>query len=548
MARHPLAATPLARGPHGPIPALPSRHGGAAWTRALVDALHPAPRGRAPRPRRDRVVVIGAGMGGLAAALRLAADGCDVTVLERAAHLGGKARTIEVGGRAVDAGPTVFTMRWVFDDLFAAAGTALDDHLALMPATVLARHAWPDGTRFDLFADLERTADGIHAFAGAAEAERYRAFARQTERAYAVFRESFIEGARPGPLDVVARIGLRGLPALIAARPSANMFRAIADTLQDDRLRQLFARYATYCGSSPYRAPATLMLIAHVERLGVWQIAGGMQALAGALAGRIEAAGGRIRTGATVERIETEGGRVSAVRLAGGERIGCEAVVFNGDAGALGAGLLGAEAARAVRPVAPARRSLSAMVWSVNAPATGFPLSHHTVFFGPEYRAEFERMGAGHLPRDPTTYVCALDRPAEEAVEGGPGPERCHVQVNAPAIGDLRALSAAEIETCRRETEALMARAGLALSLAPETSRLTTPREFARLFPGTGGALYGAATHGPVASFLRPAARTRVPGLVLAGGSAHPGAGVPMAALSGAQAATAVTAHLRALP
>ncbi|MEM6488927.1 MAG: 1-hydroxycarotenoid 3,4-desaturase CrtD [Pseudomonadota bacterium] len=530
-----------AAAPQAPRSSIPRPRPGIAHTRALVHAL----TGDRRRPARGRVVVVGAGFGGLAAALRLAAAGHEVTVLDSAAAPGGKARRVHVAGHAIDAGPTVFTMRWVFEALFAAAGTRLDDAVGLDPCRVLARHAWPDGTRFDLFADLDATAEAIAAFAGRAEAERYRRFAAHTERAYALFRDSFIAAPRPNPLDVIARIGLRGIPELIAVRPAANMYAALAGQLRDDRLRQLFARYATYCGSSPYRAPATLMLIAHVERMGVWRVRGGMAALAAALAQAIERAGGTLRLATPVAAIECRDGRAAAVRLADGERVACDAVVFNGDAAALSAGLLGPDVARATPRVPPARRSYSALVWSAAVRPAGFPLSHHTVFFGPRYREEFTAMDAGRLPRDATTYVCALDRDADAGAPPG-GVERFHVQINAPATGDTRAPSPQEIETCRAETEALMAQAGLALSLAPQTSVLTTPADYHRLFPGTGGALYGAATHGPSASFTRPRAQTRVTGLFLAGGSAHPGAGVPRAARSGALAAAAVVADLAA--
>jgi 1-hydroxycarotenoid 3,4-desaturase len=250
-----------------------------------------------------------------------------------------------------------------------------------------------------------------------------------------------------------------------------------------------------------------------------------------------------------VARIETDRGRASGVILASGERIAADRVVFNGDAGALSAGLLGADAARATAPAPRRRRSLSALVWSATAETRGFPLSHHTIFFGPDYRTEFgDIFDRRRLARHATTYVCAQDRDAAD----GPapmGPERLHIQVNAPADGDIADndnLSEREIARCREETMALMARAGLEVELTPWNSRLTTPRGFAALFPGTGGALYGEATHGPFASFGRPSARTRIPGLYLAGGSTHPGAGVPMAALSGRLAAEALTADLEA--
>ncbi|MEM1384492.1 MAG: NAD(P)-binding protein, partial [Pseudomonadota bacterium] len=154
-----------------------------------------------------RVAVIGAGVGGLAAAIRLAAEGVDVDLYEAAAYPGGKMRQVTVAGRQLDAGPTVLTMDWVFRELFEAAGACLDDYVMLEPADILARHAWPDGSRFDLLAGLEATMAEVARLSGAEEAARYRAFAAQTAADYTLFRDSFIAASRPSPLSILTRIG-----------------------------------------------------------------------------------------------------------------------------------------------------------------------------------------------------------------------------------------------------------------------------------------------------------------------------------------------------
>ncbi len=233
---------------------------------------------------RDRVVVIGAGIGGLVSALELAARGCRVTLCERAAAPGGKMREIFIDGVPLDAGPTVFTMRWVFDSLFAEVGTRLEDQISVTPLEILARHAWSEAERFDLFADLERTVDAIGDFSGGAEARRFLEFSAHARRIYETLEQPFICAQRPGPLSLVRSGGLRGLGDLWQIKPFNRLWSTLGTYFRDPRLRQLFGRYATYCGSSPFLAPATLMLVAHVEQQGVWQIEGGMHRLAAALA------------------------------------------------------------------------------------------------------------------------------------------------------------------------------------------------------------------------------------------------------------------------
>ena len=490
------------------------------------------------------VIVVGAGVGGLSAAVALAAQGRAVQVIERDAAPGGKLRPVPVGGLALDAGPTVMTMRDVFDGLFALAGERLDDHLRLTPLHTLARHAWPDGSRFDLFADRAATVDAIGRLAGARAAQQYAAFCVRSRQIFETLDGPYLRDTRPNPLSLSLRCARRGLGhwlGLMRISPFETLWRALGRQFDDARLRQLFARYATYGGSSPLAAPATLMLIAHVEQAGVWSVEGGMYRLADALAALARRLGVTIRCGQGVARLDVERGRVSGVWLEGDARepewLPASAVIFNGDSAALPAGLLGPAVDNAV-PVRPAAgRSLSALTWNLLTPARGFPLLRHTVFFSSDYPREFQELfGQRRLPTEPTVYVCAQDRGDTAPADGG-APERLLCLVNAPACGDAGAPADDEIEACESRTFAHLARLGLQLAPASPGRLRHAPADWARRFPATGGALYGQATHGWRASFSRPASACRVPGLYLAGGSAHPGAGVPMAALSGLLAA-----------
>ena len=163
--------------------------------------------------KTHRIVVVGAGMAGLAAALDLCRQGLEVIVLDRAGSAGGKLRETTVGAAQIDAGPTVFTMRWVFDGLFHDAGTCLADHLTLLPAEILARHAWSETERLDLFADPARTEDAIGRFAGAAEARGYRSFRAESRRIYETLEQTFIAAPRPSAASLVRSVARQGLAA-----------------------------------------------------------------------------------------------------------------------------------------------------------------------------------------------------------------------------------------------------------------------------------------------------------------------------------------------
>ncbi len=299
--------------------------------------------------RTPRIAVIGAGVAGLASAIDLASAGMDVTLFERAHHPGGKIRQITVDGVGIDAGPTVFTMRHVFDELFHDAGESLERYIKLTPATLLARHAWSASERLDLFADQDRTRDAIRAFAGAREAQGFVRFCAQARRIHRTLEDSFMRASRPSPLGLLRRTGFGAWSELWNIRPFESLWRAMNTYFRDPRLCQLFARYATYCGSSPFCAPATLMLVAHVEQAGVWYVQGGLHRLATQLAALALAKGARLRFATGIAEILIAHGRVAGVQTEAGERLGVDAVVCNADNQALAAGLLGRQAMRAVR-------------------------------------------------------------------------------------------------------------------------------------------------------------------------------------------------------
>jgi 1-hydroxycarotenoid 3,4-desaturase len=335
-------------------------------------------------------------------------------------------------------------------------------------------------------------------------------------------------------------LGLKGSKTLMGIGPFKNLWDALEHYFPDPRLRQLFGRYATYCGSSPFLAPATLMLIAHVELQGVWSVDGGMIQIPTKIAELARARGANIMHSETVEKIITDNHQVTGVILSDKTFLAADSIIFNGDVSALYDGLLGPDVKSSV-PKSSTGRSLSAITWSASVPALQLPLTRHNVFFDQDYASEFKDIF--HLqtfPKTPTVYLCAQNRLHDEIPSGL---ERLLLLVNAPAIGDAPPKHS-EISRCQDQVQSLLSKSGLTLDLSSPTVIRTTPGDFHQRFPATGGALYGMATHGWMSSFNRPSSQSTFPNLYLAGGSVHPGPGVPMATLSGRMAAATLMERL----
>jgi 1-hydroxycarotenoid 3,4-desaturase len=483
------------------------------------------------------VVIIGAGIGGLAAALRLATAGIEVTVVEAAESPGGKMRVLPTARGPVDAGPTVLTMRGVFEELFACAGESLSDHVSLAPLSILARHYWRDGTVFDLHADPEISAGGVRTVFGPAVEAEFRAFHARAARLFAAFDAPMMQAAAPSQMELGWRVA-RAPGLVVDMAPWTTLAGMLKSAFSEPKLAQLFGRYATYVGGSPYHSPALLALIAEAEMRGVWAVAGGMHGLARAVERLARARGAMFRYGERVARIEVQGGRAVGIQTASG-RVAADVVLFNGDPRAIALGRLGEGVRRAVPMAAVEPRSLSAYVHAFAAEPRGVDLAYHTVFFADDPKAEFGALARGERPRDGTLYLCAQDR-----ATGMPdGAERFEVILNGPPSGD-RAETEREITECQTQVFSRFETFGLSFSPQPGRESLTTPAGFERLFPGSSGSLYGRSPHGLTAGLKRPLARTAVPGLYLCGGGAHPGAGVPMATLSARHAAGAILSDL----
>ncbi|MEM7722647.1 MAG: 1-hydroxycarotenoid 3,4-desaturase CrtD [Pseudomonadota bacterium] len=480
--------------------------------------------------------MIGAGIGGLASALRLAHAGLDVTVLDMHEAPGGKMRTRASETGPIDIGPTVMTMRPVFEALFAEIGERLSDHVKLTEDTILARHFWRDGSTLDLYRDHERNIEAVGQFAGPEEARNFGVFCAKAKRLFDAFEGPVMMAPTPSLPQLTGQV-LRNPGLIPALAPGRSLAESLAAQFKDKRLQQLFGRYATYVGGSPYLSPAVLGLIWQSEANGVWSVKGGMHALAKACHDLAVAKGVAFRFNCRAKRVDVVDSACRAVCIEGGDPLPAGIVVFNGDPKALVDGDLGTTTQTAVSKPGVTPRSLSAFVWGFAAEPSGVDLAHHNVFFCADSKQEFDDLAAGRMPRDGTLYVCAQDRGDTTPT----GPERFEIILNGPPGHPSRL---EDQDTCRTRTFETLRKMGLSFSPTPEVTHLTTPKDFAEAFPGSDGSLYGRSPHGMMATFQRPTARTKLKGLYLAGGGAHPGAGIPMACLSGQHAAEAILSDL----
>lgn len=485
-----------------------------------------------------RVVVVGAGVGGLAVAARLAARRHDVTVVEAAATAGGKLAAVRHDGFVVDTGPSLLTLPAVYRELFAKTGAPLDEVLELVEPDPGFAYRFADGTRVEVPpADPGRCAAAFGDALGGTAADDWRALVARGARMWQATRRPVLESPLGGARDLLPLA--RDLGAVRAVAPWMSL-RSLGDhTLRDPRLRQVLDRYATYTGSDPRRAPAVLATVPYVEQVfGVHHVAGGVHRLGDALAERCRERGARIRLSTPVVGVVAGTGAVTGVRLVDGEVVPADVVVSDVDARVLYERLLPAGVATsALRRLGRSTPSLSGFSLLLGVRGRTPGLKHHNVLFPADYDAEFDDVfGRGARPaRDPAVYVCSPDDPAMRPDDGH---ESWFVLVNAPRHGTDGAPGTVDwdapglADSYRDEVLRILAERGLEVRDRLVWARTRTPADLERETGAPGGAIYGTASHGRRATFLRASNTGPVRGLFLVGGSAHPGGGLPLVGMS----------------
>lgn len=462
-------------------------------------------------------LVLGGGFAGLSAAVNLALSGVKVTLLEQQSEVGGKAGEFRQDGFRFDIGPSVWTLPEVVTELFIRAGDLPPEFRPLEP---LCRYFYPSGRVWDVSLDQGATTVQLNP----AEADAYRRLVGEAKALFEVAAPTFLYGHAPGPKELARYAlsgGLRAQPGKLLP-DLLRQFGAAGD------LTTFFLRFATYFGADPFRAPAVLHNIAWVELgKGVFYPVGGIRGVVRGLKGLAERLGVAVYTGVTVKRLSVSGGKITSVETDRGS-FSADGVVSSLDL-IRTYRLLGRRSrAEGLEP------SLSGFVLLLGLDGETPGLTHHNILFPHDYHAEFAAVARGELPDEPTLYVSVSSK-----TETGDAPPRCEnwfVLANAPALLEKKAIDwEAEAPRYAEHLLEVLARRGLEVR-----GRIRVKKTFSPAYLGTlahRGAIYGAAPHSLLQT-LRPKQTVRgLRNLVLAGGTVHPGGGIPLALLSGEHAA-----------
>ena len=489
--------------------------------------------------KRKRVTVIGGGLGALSGAICLARLGFSVQLFEKNRKLGGKVNEVVLGDYRFDTGASLLTMPFVIDDLFDFAGFNRSDYLDFIPVDPICRYFFADGSVMDASADKAKMKAAIKQLSPT-DAEAYESFLKYAERIHALTAEVFMFTPIHEFKKLMKIRHLRTLFRLHQIDPFRTVHQSVSRFFSDPRLVQLFDRYATYNGSDPFQAPATLNIIPYVEYgLGGYYIKGGIYRLVNALEMIAREQGVQIHTSAKVEKICHDNKRVDGIQ-ANGHKISADYVLCGSDAVIAHNELIDGhpnqrEKLNRLEP------SLSGMVFLWGVRGNHSQLAHHNTVFSGDYDAEFRQIFKHRqVPEEPTIYI-AITSKAETADAPADG-ENWFVLLNMPYLvpGQMW-----EKEKARMRNVVLgrLRQIGIDIKDRIEVEQIYTPQDFSDLYASNRGSIYGVSSNSRTMAFKRLPNRSRIlDNLCFAGGSVHPGGGIPLVILSGKMAAALIAA------
>ncbi|MCP1170603.1 phytoene desaturase family protein [Limimaricola litoreus] len=481
--------------------------------------------------------IIGGGLGGLASACTLAARGHKVILFEKNDWLGGKAAVLEEEGFRFDMGPTILTMPRVLERIFGEAGRDLHQELDLRRLDPQWRCFYDDGSVLDLRDDPRKAAEEIGRLSPADRAgfERFMEVAsRLSDVSDRFFFWKSVEDLRD-TMDLKGSMNLSTLSDVMALRMHRTVAGQIKRDVKDHRVAQMLEHFIQYVGSSPLASPAVLCGIAQMQQgEGVWYPMGGTRAVPKALAQLAESLGVEVRTGTGVSKIEVDKGRARAIVTDTGERVACERIVSNMDSVRTYDELVGGDEGRAFAKSRKREAACSGVVLYLGLDRAYEHLAHHNFVFSRDPEEEFAAIyDKGEPAPDPTAYVAAPARTEPGvAPEGG---EALYVLVHTPYLRphhDWKTMLPGYRDVIMEKLKRTAGMEDIEERIVVERS--LTPQDIHERYRVLNGAIYGLASHGKVMGAFKPGNRSRqVEGLYLAGGSAHPGPGMPMALMSG---------------
>lgn len=492
-----------------------------------------------------KISVVGAGIGGMSAAARLAKQGHQVTVFENSDQSGGKCRTEWFGDYAFDTGPSLLTLPAVFRDLFLKTGKRIEHVLDISPVDPAFNYNFADGSKVT-FPNLSnpKTYQEIEKSFGISASQSWRQIIERSEKMWEASRDSFIESELTSIWPLLLR---RNLINQINQISPFTSLRSLSEKLNlDPHLKMIIDRYATYTGSDPRSAPAVLLTIAFVEStFGAWHIKGGIGQLSVALEQRCRDLGVDFQFKSLVTKILVERNKVEGVVLSDGKIIKSDLVVSNSDAEYTFNSLIGNEVSSARgerRKLKSATKSLagfSLLLGLDNKKSKPVDVKHHNVYFPENYDLEFDQIFTQKVPvTDPTIYLCA---PKDSSMVKGADKEAWFVLVNAPRHEPESGWDWKDGgQEYAQKIISKMDDLGLNVTNRLDFMEYRTPADLENYAMAPGGSIYGTSSNSPVSAFLRARNRSKVKGLFCVGGSAHPGGGLPLVGISAEIVAKAI--------